>query len=192
MVCVLGRSLGHCREPLGSPRPGQHSCADPGLLPAWWEPRGCVGSLAPACTCSFSPSLGSASADLASFPWPPAPGLSLPLSTGSPDVLMNLPDGSGPSLCSDLRGPWSSRQLWAGVDFLGQSQGVPLTSQPTEWRLLWRGARWRAALPSCSPSSHSWQNPSPLPDRPGPRHTQETLSHSFPEAPFPTPEFHPS
>lgn len=60
MVCILGHSLGHCREPLGSPTPGQHPCADPGLLPAWWEPRGCVGLLAPACTCSVCPSFGSA------------------------------------------------------------------------------------------------------------------------------------
>lgn len=61
------------------------------LAMAWFGAQRPTLPAGPACTCSLSPSLGSAAADLKSFSWPLAPGLSHPIASGCPDVLMNLP-----------------------------------------------------------------------------------------------------
>ena len=100
-----GHSRGCCREPWALLA---HS-ADPGCRLRGWS-SGLRGAAGLPCPCPLSPSLGTANADLELLSWPPDLGLSLPLATWCPALLMNFPGGSGPSLCPDLQGPGLSHR----------------------------------------------------------------------------------
>ena len=89
-------AAGAAAENPGLSLPDQPRCADPSCCLCGWSPGatwGCRPALP--CPCPLSPSLGTAT-------WPPDLGLSLPLATGCPALLMNFPGGSGPFLCPDL------------------------------------------------------------------------------------------